>query len=74
MAAIENRSRYTVSVKRRPDLAKVFPHDRKARALEYLDTLLDEALRGRPRTGRGQPVGADSPARAQATELPRDEL
>ena len=42
MAAIENRSRYTVSVKRRPDLAKVFPHDRKARALEYLDTLLDK--------------------------------
>lgn len=42
MAAIENRSRYTVSVKRRPDLAKDFPHDRKAKAVEYFDGLIDE--------------------------------
>ncbi len=39
MATIENRSRYTVSVKHRPDLTREFPHDKAGSAQSYLKAL-----------------------------------
>ena len=37
--SVENRSRYTVSVKHRPDLPVNSPHDRHVAAREYLTSL-----------------------------------
>jgi integrase len=39
VATIENRSRYTVSVKHRPDLTREFPHDKADSAQSYLKAL-----------------------------------
>ena len=39
MATIEIRSRFTVSVKHRPDLAREFPHDKATQARAYLEAL-----------------------------------
>ena len=51
MASITNRSRYTVTVTRRPDLTKSFPHTAKARANEYCESLRRQGLT--PRLSQG---------------------
>jgi hypothetical protein len=44
MASITNRSRYTVTVTRRPDLTKSFPHTAKGRATEHCESLRRQGL------------------------------
>jgi hypothetical protein len=39
MASIINQSRYVVKVPRRPNLTREFPHTKKAKALEYQNSL-----------------------------------
>ena len=51
MASITNRSRYTVTVTRRHDLTKSFPHIAKGRATEYCATLRSQGLT--PRLSQG---------------------
>ncbi len=51
MASITNRSRYTVSVTRRPELTRSFPHTAKARANEYCGMLRQQGLT--PRLSQG---------------------
>ena len=51
MASITNRSRYTVSVTRRPELTRSFPHTAKARATEYCATLRAQGLKPKLRQG-----------------------
>ena len=45
MATIENRSRFTVSVKHRPDLTQEFPHDKAGPAQAYLKALRAQGYR-----------------------------
>ena len=47
MASITNHSRYTVTVTRRPDLTKSFPHTAKGRANEYCESLRRQGLKAR---------------------------
>ena len=51
MASITNRSRYTVSVTRRPELTRSFSHTAKARANEYCATLRAQGLKPKIRQG-----------------------
>ena len=51
MASITNRSRYTVSVTRRPELTCSFPHTAKARATEYCAMLRSQGVKPRMRQG-----------------------
>ncbi len=51
MASITNRSRYTVSVTRRSELTRSFPHTAKARATEYSATLRAQGLKPKIRQG-----------------------
>ena len=45
MASVENRSRFTVSVKHRPDLTIEFPHTRRSDAIKYLESLRDKGYK-----------------------------
>jgi integrase len=51
MASFSNRSRYTVSVTRRPDLARTFPHTALGRATEYRDSLRRQGHNAKLRQG-----------------------
>ena len=60
MASIKNRSRYTVSVTRRAELTRSFPHTAKARANQYYAALRSQGLTPRMHQGcdascRGSP-------------------
>lgn len=72
MASIDNRGRYQVTVKNRPDLHLTFPHNRLADLEAYIDFDAQTAYLAETKSGRPRRLSLRSDLLGLLRELPRD--
>lgn len=72
MASIDNRGRYQVTVKNRPDLHLTFPHNRLADLEAYIDFDAQTAYLAETKNGRPRRLSLRSDLLGLLRELPRD--